>query len=424
MHNLKTILALLSSALLPACLVADFDEIESGTSVHSDGKGGAEVAGFGAAIIPTGGAEGLNYYVVATTAPTVVHVNFDEDGNRSNFDPEALPGTFVSLLSISDTPTVASDLSSFAGSNPTVAIGIAHQGEAKVATLNATFDLSAATPGARVQPGTITLNGSAEPTGLAFGNTDASVDTTDLVAISENRLNLVTDYQVLDPVVIDCSLPEAGGEVLVSDLGAAAGEEVVVANAARVFVATGTELQGRTTMACELGVEIGTEVTAPAGATSFGHALAVGDFGGTALPDLVIADPENNAVYVYMDWTVEAPTAATKLATPTGSVAFGTTLAVGDFDDDGKDELVVGDPKKKIAAHPEAGTAYIYRGDGADGFNPALFLHDARAEDNQNFGRSLAVANAFGRDRLIVGAKNEVFTYFRTPLTGDVDFRP
>lgn len=47
---------------------------------------------------------------------------------------------------------------------------------------------------------------------------------------------------------------------------------------------------------------------------------------------------------------------------------------------------------------------------------PALELHDAQPEDDQAFGRALAVTSFNGKPVLAVGADNEVFTYFRTTL--------
>lgn len=47
---------------------------------------------------------------------------------------------------------------------------------------------------------------------------------------------------------------------------------------------------------------------------------------------------------------------------------------------------------------------------------PALTLHDAEPENNQAFGRSVAVTPFNGRPVIAVAAKNEVFLYFRTAL--------
>lgn len=428
MHNLKAILAVLSVTLLPSCILEDFDDLKDKTYVHSQGKGGIEASGFGTALIATGGTEGLNYYVVAANSPTVLHVNFDVAGNRSEIEPQLLAGPFAGLPPLIDKPAVASDRSSF--SNPggaRVALGIVHDSTGKVVIMDANYDASD-TPSPRIITN-IPLEGGQAPTSIAFGTSNAAfadTDTVDLMAISGQQLNLIADYQSMVTSEGNCSLQMGGGTVLLADVDPnSPGDEVIVADENRVFVASALELQTRMGMDqnCGLGVEIGTEVGPVTGATSFGGSLAFGNFGGMAQPDLVVSDHESNAVYVYMDWTPAAPTEPVKLPTPEGSVAFGTAIAVGDFDGDGLDELVVGDPKKVIGAHPEAGTAYIYSGDGASGFGSAIFLHDARADDNQNFGRSLAVAPAFGSDRLIVGAKDEVFTYFRTPLSGDADFR-
>lgn len=47
---------------------------------------------------------------------------------------------------------------------------------------------------------------------------------------------------------------------------------------------------------------------------------------------------------------------------------------------------------------------------------PAMVLHDAQPEDDQAFGRDVAVTSYNGKPVIAVAADNEVFTYFRTPL--------
>ncbi|MBA3462259.1 MAG: hypothetical protein H0T46_20020 [Deltaproteobacteria bacterium] len=45
---------------------------------------------------------------------------------------------------------------------------------------------------------------------------------------------------------------------------------------------------------------------------------------------------------------------------------------------------------------------------------PAMTLHDASADDEQQFGRAIAVIPFNGRQVIAVGADNEIFTYFKT----------
>lgn len=425
MHNLKATLAVFSVALLPSCLVTDFDDLENkkeGVYVNSHDKGGLEVEDFGAALIPTTGADALTYYVVSRANPTVLHVKFDQKGDRKPSAAQVINETIPGTARLIESPTVASDFGSF--STPglaRVALGVVDNGVGKVAMLPGNFDED----NGLLAP--ITLVGGMEPTGIAFGNTNASTtgtDGTDMLAFSGAELNLIADYTDKIDATGNCGVL-AGGKVLLANLDAdASDDEVVVATGGEVFVTTGLALEGKMnpSQSCGFGVDLTTSLSVPAGASDFGAVIAAGNFNAGGLTDLVVASPETNSVYVYMDWTIAAPTAPVRI-TGFSAVAFGSVITVGDFDGDGIDELVIADPKTAVADNTAAGRAYIFSEDGSGGFGAPLVLHDARAESNQNFGRSLAAVPGFGSDRLVVGTKDEIFTYFRTPLSGDVDFR-
>lgn len=428
MHNLKAILAVLGITLLPSCLLTDFDNLENeAVYVDSSDKGPLEVTGFASALIPTGGGEGLSYYIISPVAPTALHVNFDQQGERKAAAATLINDSFPGVTRLVDAPTVASDSSSFTDpSRSRVALGVNDNGDAKVVFLTGNFGDG---NGGVVAP-TISVEGGQEPTGIAFGNTGiaptGAVDGVDMAVIAGAQLNLITDYGETDATPGNCGLLQ-GGEVLLANLDAnAADDEIVIATDGAVYVATGAELAGQLqtpAVSCEVGTTLNTQITVPDGISGFGTVIASGLFNAGDQIDLVFAAPESNAVFVYFDWTIAAPTEAVRVPNPPGTTAFGSALAVGDFNGDGQDELVVGDPKATIAAHPSAGKAFIFNANASGGFDAPVVLHDARAEDEQNFGRSLAAAPAFGSDRLIVGTKDEVFTYFRTPLSGDVDFR-
>lgn len=425
MHHLKSILAALSITLLPACLVGAFDDLqekaEGGVYVNSHDKGGSNVGSFADALIPTGGSDGLNYYIVSDVPPTVQHVNFDQKGARDPGAAEVIQGP----NELRFPAAVASDFSTSSdGSVAVAALGIVSGGNAQVAMFKGTFDTSSR------QLASINVAGNMEPTSIAFGNTNAAVtvtDTTDMLVMAGAELNIVADYADKDAQTGFCGVLQ-GGNILLANLDATPDdEEVVIATDGEVFVTTAAQLESKMDpplQSCGFGVDLNTKLTVPAGATEFGKVIASGNFNAGGLTDLVVASPGTNDVYVYMDWTLASPTEPVKIATPSSdSVAFGSTITVGDFDGDGQDELVVADPLIDISANSAAGRVYIYSGDGAGSFGTPIILHDARAESDQNFGRSLAAVPGFGSDRLIVGANQEVFTYFQTPLSGDADFR-
>ncbi len=421
MYNFKAILAILGIALLPSCLIDDFSALEKdkgGVYVQSDDKGGSEVDNFAVALIPTGGSGGLNYYIVSDALPTVRHVNFDQAGKRDPGADEQIQGA----SSFSDPPAVASDFSSSAnGSVTNVALGIVENGVGKVAIFKGTFGDSSR------QLDSINLIGGIAPTGIAFGKTNAAgTDGTDMLVISGAELNIVADYEAKTTQTGNCGL-RMGGSVLLADLDAtSAGEEVVIGTDGEVFISTAAALETKMNPAadCALAAAPNIQIPTPAGATDFGKVIAAGRFNAGDLIDLVVASPATNNVYVYMDWTVATPTQPIRIGAPSAEpMAFGSSVVVGDFDGDGQDELVIADPKTAVADKTAAGRVYLFSGDGSGGFGTPIVLHDSRAEKGQNFGRSLAAVPGFGTDRLIIGTSKEVFTYFKTPLSGDLDFR-
>ncbi len=158
---------------------------------------------------------------------------------------------------------------------------------------------------------------------------------------------------------------------------------------------------------------------------AFGQAIASGDFNGDGLPDLAIGSPGDpnaagitGAVFVYFNTGATEPGAA-RFVPPTGLelVPFGSldldnvgwTLAVGDLDLDGDDELIVGVPGRTVNDVPDAGELSIYRSQGDQAMVPyqrinlALFDQDITPS---RFGQAIEVAdfNADGRPDIAVGA--------------------
>jgi hypothetical protein len=163
-------------------------------------------------------------------------------------------------------------------------------------------------------------------------------------------------------------------------------------------------------------------IAPPGDEPDFGSDLVVADFDGNGTPDLAVGAPSSASVYVYMniDLASAAPGSPTTIAAPAGPGSFGEALAAGDFDGDGSDELVVGDSSASVDGTARAGQAYIYDST----FGTPIILNDAQPEADQHFGRALAVGVFGGTDDVLcVGAVDEVFTYFRTPVAGDADVR-
>ncbi|MBL4635289.1 MAG: VCBS repeat-containing protein [Kofleriaceae bacterium] len=401
----KILLSCTSLGLIASCDPRVFDDLSDSAWVHSAGKpSSTEFAGFSAGLIGGSDGSGNLHYFVAAEKPALLLVTYTKSGSRSSQEV---------LLEGRDqlpVPTImASDPSAFAATSGNVAVAVIANGTPALAMFRAENKEASSD---------FLLAGSTAATGIAFGVTDISAET-DLLAAGGQDLNLVSDYKNKSGGAAEsCSLGGATGGLILADLDVSAGAEYVVGVAGTVVVGQASSIA--TGSGCAL---LGAPIMAPGGEASFGRTLTSGDFDGNGETDLVIAAPDENAVYVYMNWTVAVPTMGVKIANPAGSKAFGANVAVGDFNDDGQDELVISDHARDAGGATGAGTVFIYGADNSGQFAAPIELYDASPEGDQAFGKSLTVAKAFGGVSLVVGAKNEVFTYFRTPVSGDGDSR-
>lgn len=417
MRTRSIVFSLASLSLIASCDHRVFNDLEDQVWVNANSApSDSPSAGYGVGLVNAGG-DDLQYVVASESPPALFLVKFDENGSRN----ELVTSNVQDVLTNADrfpTPAImAVDATGF-GSAGNVAVGVGAINDGTPSLYMLRGDTGEAQP-------TIALEGSAAPSGIAFGDTDASADI-DLFAAAGEDINLVANYKS-STTAVACNVGGATGDVLIADVAATPGGEVLISVGGEILVTTGTTLATAAVDVAQtdcFGVTPAVAtIAAPGGEASFGKLLRQGDFDGNGVLDLVIGAPAENAVYVFLDWSVATPSTGTLIAAPSGATSFGTAIVVGDFGGDGRDDLVISDPGRDVGANPSAGSVYIYTGEAAGTFADPVTLHDATPQDDQVFGQSLTVTEAFGGPRLVVGAKDEVFTYFRTPVPGDSDFR-
>ncbi|NEO48719.1 MAG: hypothetical protein F6K55_33300 [Moorea sp. SIO4A3] len=166
----------------------------------------------------------------------------------------------------------------------------------------------------------------------------------------------------------------------------------------------------------------------------FGSSLATGDFNGDGYDDLAIGAPYEdlkngnvidagkvNTLYGFATgltitgsqiWTQDDLIESN----PEAYDYFGTTLAVGDFNNDGYDDLAVGSPYEDINSITDGGSVNIIYGSvfGLTTTGNQFWSQDVSrvndiAEEYDNFGASLGVQdfNGDGYDDLAIGVPGE-----------------
>ena len=162
-------------------------------------------------------------------------------------------------------------------------------------------------------------------------------------------------------------------------------------------------------------------------ASSFGSSLVTGDFNSDGKDDLAVSASSYNSdqgrVYIFYGGSLASSLSAGSdedtLITGEASSSFGSSLATGDLNSDGKDDLAVGAP----SYNSDQGRMYVFHG-GAFGAT----LSAGTDEDVQNTGENtgdrygetfvFADLNSDGGDDMVIGApgynsdQGKVYTYY------------
>lgn len=161
----------------------------------------------------------------------------------------------------------------------------------------------------------------------------------------------------------------------------------------------------------------------------FGKQMVAGDFNGDGYMDLAVGAPwehdnagvQTGAVYMFKG-TASGLQVWTTLVPPEsdGVGHFGLSLAMGDLDDDGADELVVGSPNASYNSTADAGKVYVYGGRSTFPSVTDLVIQSP-PQANAEFGTAVAVghfkasttnggAHLHGNE-LVVGIPNQSYCH-------------
>jgi hypothetical protein len=321
------------------------------------------------------------------------------------------------------------------GGNPVTAMAeIPGAGTARTALLGApTFnsllivDLGSQTVSQFVPSSSLTANDPLLGVGVAAGNLTGTA-APDLVVASSSSVHVFVDGSTTDitpgagdltgcPITLSGQLPnhDRSNRALVVGNLLASGPAIAIGT-------PGAAAPGSVSFftATAIAVTCAGVLTAPATTDSgFGQTLAIGDFDGDGVADLLVGAPPSR-VYLYKGPIAPGAAPTATVPAPLGSASFGAALAAGNVNGALGDEALIGDPGATLDGQTGAGNVGVYTGPTLAKMampTPVLSEHDASAGDA--YGSAVgalpfcASAPCAAPPRLpLVGAPSTAFVYF------------
>jgi hypothetical protein len=431
-------LAILLS-LVAGCSWSSFDDLEGEMWVDSVGSAeGVTTNDFIGVAAPGTTGQNAVFVALGRSDDSVGAYDYDTDGKRATEGVQIRAGT-LQFGPLSQQAVIAGDpYSNFVG--VAAVTGAANEQDTKIANFPADGVTAGVVQNDFANGGV--LAGNIQATGLVYAQTDddgVGTTTTDAVLARGPQIAMVTDYASTTTQALAGCFGATSNDVVLSVASGAfdsldADDELVavvndaVGTAPQIVVFNGSAVTTTWTMdttALNTCFDDGiparatlARINGPAGDSSFGSRMVVGDFDGDGDPDIAVSSPDDAVVTAFINNALVFT--EVDVTAPAEAGGFGGALAAGDLDGDGADELVVGADQATVEGTTNAGLVAVYSFNGTS-FDAAMDpLRDLEPEVEQRFGIAVAVVAFGGANMLVAAADHELFAYFRTQMYADV----